>query len=151
MITVEAGIVDNSGRNSPDHLVIIGPSIRVIIEHVMPSVKAPAQQKQDSFVAGLIDTGAYHSCIDTSFATELGLPIVNEIFMGGAAGLSKHNVYLAKMHIPDLQLDEYGEFAGVDLAGGGQLHRALLGRTFLRNLMMIYHGTTGQVMINKMS
>jgi hypothetical protein len=38
-----------------------------------------------------------------------------------------------------------GVFAGVHLQEGGQLHRALIGRTFLRHYKMVYEGLTGTV------
>ena len=40
-----------------------------------------------------------------------------------------------------------GAFCGVDLKAGGQIHSALIGRTFLRHFKMIYEGKTGTVTI----
>jgi hypothetical protein len=37
---------------------------------------------------------------------------------------------------------------GVDLAAGGQIHRALIGRTFLRRFTMVYEGETGTVTLS---
>ena len=41
----------------------------------------------------------------------------------------------------------YGAFSAVNLAAGGQIHKALMGRTFLRAFTMEYSGTTGGVAI----
>jgi hypothetical protein len=43
----------------------------------------------------------------------------------------------------------YGQFAVVDLAGGGQLHRVLIGRTFLCAFKMVYEGQTGTVTLSR--
>ena len=56
-------------------------------------------------------------------------------------------VYMAQIHIPQLNFTQYGKFAGVQLVGGGQQHQALLGRTFLQGTMMIYDGIRGQVTV----
>ena len=42
----------------------------------------------------------------------------------------------------------YGMFAGVHLVAGGQIHRALIGRTFLQHYTMVYEGRTGTVTIS---
>lgn len=65
--------------------------------------------------------------------------------MSGVSGMQKHAVYLASVSIPDLEFLQYGRFAGVDLRDGGQAHQALLGRTFLQNVILIYDGLRGQV------
>lgn len=149
MTTIDVGFSDDSDQSGPTKLVRWGPSIRVFIDHVIPPKGIDLPPKEDGIVAGLIDTGATFSCIDVSLATRLRLPIVDRVKMGGASGPHKHPLYLAKIHIPDLQLEQYGGFAGVDLAGGGQVHRALLGRTLLQDLTMTYIGSTGQVLLTK--
>ena len=151
MITIDVGFSDVQGQSGPNLLIRLGPTIRVFIDHVKAPQGVVLPPKEDGMVAGLIDTGALHSCIDVSLATQLKLPIVDKVKMGGASGLNEHPLYLAKIHIPDLQLEQYGGFAGVDLAGGGQVHRALLGRTFLQGLTMTYYGFTGQVLLIKSS
>ncbi len=52
-----------------------------------------------------------------------------------------------QVHVPTLGQTAYGTFAAVHLAAGGQVHVALIGRTFLRNFTMIYEGRTGTVTI----
>jgi len=97
----------------------------------------------------LVDTGATESHIDEALAKSLGLPLVDKRSYAGTGGLRPADVYLAQIHIPNLSFTLYGEFAGVDLFGGGQQHRALIGRTFLRNFTMIYEGITGTVTLRK--
>ena len=41
----------------------------------------------------------------------------------------------------------YGAFAGVHLTAGGQVHTALIGRTFLQDFTLTYEGQTGRVSI----
>ena len=60
-------------------------------------------------------------------------------------GPSTHDVYLALVEIPALAFVQYGRFMGVHLAIGGQRHQALLGRTLLDGMVMIYDGAKGSV------
>ena len=57
------------------------------------------------------------------------------------------NVHLAQISIPELQVVLSGRFAGVHLFAGGQPHGALIGRTLLRHVTMVYNGVTGPVSI----
>ena len=57
-------------------------------------------------------------------------------------------MHLAQVRIPSLGFTIYGAFAGVHLAAGGQPHKALIGRTFLRAFTMVYKGGTGTVTIS---
>ena len=65
--------------------------------------------------------------------------------VAGAGGAAEVNMHLAQIHVPALQFTVYGRFAAVHLAAGGQPHRALIGRTFLRNFLLTYDGRTGSV------
>jgi predicted aspartyl protease len=93
----------------------------------------------------LVDTGASESCIDGTLAAALKLPVVDRRMTAGAHGAKEVNMHLAQIHIPSLKFTIYGAFAGVDLHAGGQIHSALIGRTFLQHFKMIYDGTTGSV------
>ena len=53
--------------------------------------------------------------------------------------------YGAQMLVPDLGVSFSGRFPAADLSAGGQHHRALLGRDFLRYYTMTYDGRTGAV------
>ncbi len=54
-------------------------------------------------------------------------------------------MFLAQLHFPSLAFTQHGAFAGVNLESGGQLHGALIGRTFLSNFLMLYDGMMGSV------
>ena len=85
-------------------------------------------------VQALVDTGAGESCIDDLLATQLNLPVIDKRPVSGSAGQHETKIYLAQIHIPSLQHTIYGSFAGVHLVAGGQVHQALIGRTFLAGL-----------------
>ena len=95
----------------------------------------------------LVDTGAGVSCIDDQLAVRLGLPAIDKRDIAGIGGRQTATIYLAQVHVPALTYTIYGAFAGVDLVGGGQVHQALLGRSFLRRFTMTYDGPTGGVTI----
>ena len=96
----------------------------------------------------LVDTGAMESCIDSLLASHLNLPIVDRKKIAGTYGIHDVNIHLAQVYVPSLNFTLYGAFAGVHLAAGGQVHKALIGRTFLRHYTMIYEGRTGTVTLS---
>jgi predicted aspartyl protease len=96
----------------------------------------------------LVDTGAMESCIDSDLAMQVNLPIVDRRHIAGAHGAKEVNVHLAHIHVPSLAFTLHGLFCAVDLAAGGQRHRALIGRTFLKHFTMIYEGRTGTVTLS---
>jgi hypothetical protein len=99
-------------------------------------------------IRALVDTGAAQSCIDSLLASQLNLPIVDKQKVGGVHGKLEVNMRLAQVHIPALTFTIWGMFAGVHLAAGGQHHKALLGRAFLQNCSMVFHGKSGNVTIS---
>lgn len=99
-------------------------------------------------IRALVDTGAAESCIDSTLAAQLNLPIVDRRLISGAHGSQEVNIHLAQVHVPSLAFTIYGAFAGVHLAAGGQVHGALIGRTFLRHYTMNYEGRTGIVTLS---
>ena len=99
----------------------------------------------------LIDTGTSGSCIDSTVALTLNLPIINEQSVAGAHGVGKVNVHLAQIYIPVLNFTLYKAFFGVHLIAGGQPHHALLGRDFLQYMTMDYKGNTGTVTLSRNS
>jgi hypothetical protein len=96
-------------------------------------------------IHALVDTGAWECCIDSLLATQINLPIVDRRMISGVHGGQEVNMHLAQVHVPSLNFTVYGVFAGVHLQAGGQIHRALIGRTFLRHYKMVYEGLTGLV------
>lgn len=96
-------------------------------------------------VEALIDTGALESCIDEDLATQLDLPMVDQIDASGVHGQSQLNVYLGYIRIISLDYLQYGKFTGARLNAGGQPHKALLGRTVLQGMILVYDGRDGSV------
>ena len=126
------------GAKGQQLLVAYGPTLLVNIGFD-PSYKPGQQGPPVAGIEGLralVDTGATESCIDSTLATTLALPVVDRRRVCGSSGEHEVNVYLAQVHVPSLQYTIYGAFAGVHLQAGGQPHVALLGRTFLRSLTM---------------
>jgi hypothetical protein len=99
-------------------------------------------------IRALVDTGAGQSCIDSMLAAQLNLPIVDRRPISGCHGSQEVNMHLAQVYFPSLNFTIWGAFAGVHLAAGGQSHRALIGRTFLRHYTMVYEGRTGNVILS---
>jgi len=143
MPVIDAGFIDEDKR--PDHLLLVahGPTAQVVVGAMTP---VPGEQElRVETVYALIDSGATESCIDCELAKRLGLPIVDVRTISGVSGAQQHDVYAASVSIPGLEFSQYGQFTGVELEKGGQHHRALLGRTFLSNIIMIYDGLRAQV------
>ena len=138
------------GQPAHELLVTWGPTIVVDIgfdpNHDSNTAKVPPVPGTTGLHA-LVDTGATESCIDSQLAAQLNLPIVDKRAVSGVHGKHEVNMHLAQVHIPALNATINGVFAGVSLREGGQLHSALIGRTFLRNFQLLYNGLTGDVEI----
>jgi predicted aspartyl protease len=135
------------GTSGSNLLMLFGPTLFADIGFdpaYRPHTRQPPTPSIENTQA-LVDTGAAESCIDNLLAAELNLPIINRRSISGAHGSHPTNIYLAQVHVPSLQFTIHGEFAGVDLVAGGQIHKMLIGRTFLRHFTMIYKGATGAV------
>ena len=113
-----------------------------------PGSGAPPDLPPERYHA-LVDTGALDSCIDSTLAIALRLPIVNRQQVAGVHGVGEVNAHLARIRVPELDITAYGRFAGVHLRAGGLPHNALIGRTFLRYFPMIYEGETGAVSLSR--
>jgi predicted aspartyl protease len=153
MVQTKCGFDNSPGSAGHELLVSLGPTL--IVDIGFDSTFTPEQLATGKLPAagikgvhGLVDTGATESCIDNLLAAQLNLPIVDRRTIAGIAGNHQANVYLAQVHIPTLRYTIYGAFAGVDLKAGGQVHSALIGRTFLRAFTMTYEGRTGTVTIS---
>ena len=135
------------GRPAHEILVSLGPTLIVDIGFD-PTYTSTTTTPPESGIQGvhaLVDTGATESCIDNLLAAQLGLPIVDRRSVSGSAGKHDVNVYLAQVYVRSLPFTIWGAFSGVDLKAGGQVHSALIGRTFLASFKMVYDGTTGDV------
>lgn len=136
------------GATGSELLAAYGPTIKVDIGF------DPALKQGTIPVAGLkgidalIDTGASESCIDSLLASQLNLPIVDRQTVSGSAGAHQVNMHLAEVYFPALNFVLAGKFAAVDLAAGGQPHKALIGRSFLMHYTMTYEGKTGKVKLS---
>ena len=127
------------GFENPNQLIVDGPTIGVLVR-----LGASPEYTRES---ALIDTGAASNAIDSTLAAELALPVVDRQVVAGIGGAIEVNVHAARVEIPDLDVVLSGTFNGVHLAAGGQPHRVLLGRTFLRHVRMTYDGRDGSVLL----
>jgi predicted aspartyl protease len=150
MPQTRCGFDDHQGTSGHDQLIAFGPTLNVDIGFD-PNYKPSATAVPVPGIRGiwaLVDTGATESCIDAQLAATLNLPLINRRPIAGIGGLHQASVHLAQIHVPSLAFTIYGEFAAVDLAAGGQHHRALVGRTFLERFTMVYDGKTGNVTLS---
>ena len=144
MPTIECGF-----PNRPDLLQSRGPTLQLRIGYD-PQYRAGSVTVPDlppDLLDGLVDTGAAESCIDSAVARDLSLPIIDQRDVSGALGPGVVNVHLAQIYVPELDVTVSGRFAGVHLSAGGQIHSALIGRSFLRHFSMAYDGATGSVQL----
>lgn len=150
MAQTSCGFNDGQGISGSNLLAFLGPTLIVDIGFD-PNFKVNNTNTPIPGIKGvhaLVDTGAAVSCIDNLLAAELKLPIIDRKPISGSSGSHLTNMYLAQIHVPSLNFNIYGAFAGVDLKAGGQMHSALIGRTFLQNFKMIYDGPTGNVTLS---
>jgi hypothetical protein len=151
MPSAKCGWNSSPQQSGQQQLVVHGPTLFVYIgfdpNYRVGLIPAFANQQQQPFHA-LVDTGATLSCIDDAVAKQLGLTVVNRQQIAGVGGRHTVDVYLAQVHVSSLGFTHYGQFAGVHLAAGSQLHHALLGRSFLQDFTMTYDGRTGDVTIS---
>ncbi len=147
----------NAPQTGPTLLILKGPTTLVEIGfnpglfHPDPvKVKeavavAVAATPAARLVEALIDTGARDSCIDEELAKELQLPLIDQAPASGIDGVNTFNVYLGHIRIAALGFLQYGRFMGVKLKAGGQPQQALLGRTLLQSMILVYDGRDGTV------
>lgn len=137
------------GKSPSDLLAELGPTLKVDIG----LRRSPgADGKPDlpaKGVRALIDTGAGGDCIDDDLARELGLVIHEEGYISGVGGRHWAATYMARIYVPSLDRLLFQSFTGVKLRQGGQWHRVILGRTFLRPYRLVYDGADGQVEISE--
>ena len=152
MVQTRCGFNDiPGGASGRVQLAAHGPTLLVTIGFdpaFNPAVHNPPPVAGLGGIHALVDSGASESCIDNLIAAQLNLPIVDRRQIAGVHGAQQVNMHLAQVHVTHLNFWIYGAFAGVDLAAGGQIHRALIGRTFLQNFTMVYEGRTGTVIIH---
>lgn len=135
------------GANGADILTVQGPTMLVDIGFDSDFKSGIVPTPGITQVKALVDTGASQCCIDSLLAAQLNLPVVDRVTVSGVHGAQMVNMHLAQVHVPSLSFTMHGAFAGVHLAAGGQVHQALIGRSFLRYFKMAYDGPTGKVVI----
>ena len=153
MPETHCGFVDDpaAGVSGAALLVTYGPTIQVdigfdpLFQPSGASVQTPVPAITGQHA--LVDSGASECCIDSLLAAQLNLPIVDRRPISGIHGSEEVNIHVAQVRVPALNHVLYGRFAGVHLAAGGQVHRAILGRTLLQHFKMSYDGATGRVII----
>jgi hypothetical protein len=140
------------GASGRELLSVFGPTLKVDVgfdANYNPRTPLTLPIAGMTGIDALVDTGAGESCIDALLAGQLNLPIVDRRSVSGVHGAEMVNMHLAQIHVPSLNFTIYGAFAGVALAAGGQLHKVLIGRTFLQSFTMVYEGLTGTVKISR--
>ncbi|MCG8507218.1 MAG: retroviral-like aspartic protease family protein [Sphingomonadales bacterium] len=145
MPITNCGFSDSDNYPACELLVAHGPTLIVDVGFVESDHPGHEDESRIKNVPALVDTGASDSCIDEKLAEELGLPAVDRISIAGVSGGFEVNLYLARVHLPQLDVSHYGRFASVKLQEGGQNHGVLIGRSFLRHIIMIYDGIEGRV------
>jgi predicted aspartyl protease len=149
-VTVEVGFDSSMFMGMPGHSVAAPPQT-LGGQHdgtgpVLPTDVPEADVSPSVMsIRALIDTGASNSCIDDDIATDLRLPLIDTIQIGGVGGAHMLNRYLARLVIPQLSFSRVGAFTGAKMVSGGQIHRALIGRDFLSGMLLVYDGLRGQV------
>ena len=146
MPSVQAGFkVGKNGLSTADLLVDLGPTLLVDIGLKSRPASGQVPDLAEKGIKALIDTGAGGDCIDDELAVRLGLPITDEGEISGVGGRQHAFIYTARVYVPKLDRLLFQRFTGVKLAGGGQWHRLILGRTFLRQYRLTYDGASGGV------
>lgn len=126
-----------------------GPVIPV--EIAVPSALEQQLKSQNKAVPphhkglALIDTGATISAVDDVIIRGLGVPPVGVRNVGTPGGNVRQNVYPAKFIFPIMRgfSIDFATALGANLSG--QPVQALIGRDVLKNMLLNYHGPTGQV------
>lgn len=151
MATADCGFPDVPGDIRRMLLVEVGPTISVAIGFdpgYDEFVDARPALPPDLYPA-LVDPGASGNSIDDELATSLRLPVIfYDGEVSGSAGTHTVNIYPAQIYIPDLGRAIGGRFAGLHPAAGRQMHRAIIGRSFLSDFVLHYDGRTGEVTLS---
>lgn len=68
--------------------------------------------------------------------------------ISGVGGRHHAQIYTARIYIPSLDRLLFQPFTGMKLEDGGQRHRVILGRSFLRHYRLVYDGSTADAEID---
>ena len=152
----DCGFSDDGRFRGRDLLIDFGPTLEVRVGFDIQFWLAQSANAAGAIqptlapilFPALVDTGASDGCIDEDLAEALGLPVVDEVSVGGVGGAHRAQVYLAQIYIPDLEIGYSGRVIGARLSDGDQIHRVLIGRNLLRHLRLVYDGPSGSVTIS---
>lgn len=146
MPAIECGFRDEQyGRKL---LVVHGARIGVNIgldPSWTPAERRRPPHPDTTGISALIDTGSIDCCIDSELAMRLGLPIHDKRIVHGATSSELVSVCLAQVHIPRLRYTIYGSFSMVPLRKHKHEQDVLIGRTLLRDFILVYDGSTANV------
>src|SRR5258706_7979829 len=106
MALTTCGFNDAPGSSGCDMLVAIGPTLFVQIgfDPTFDPLAIPigSPNLPTNLLHALVDSGATESCIDSTIATALNLPIIDRRSVSGVHGAGEVNMHLAHIHIPAL-------------------------------------------------
>lgn len=132
-------------KSAADLLAEVGPTFRVDLGLKSRSAAGEAPDLPAKRVHALIDTGSGINGVDEDLAHNLRLPFMDEGEISGVHGSAPARFYVARLYVPDLDRLLFEPFAGLKLEQGGQPHRVILGRPFLRRYRMLYDAISGEV------
>lgn len=115
---------------------VTGPDVELTLHGDDP-------KRSSEILNGVIDTGASISCVDNRIAKKLGLIATDRKPVQMADGrIIVSSIYGARMVINALGFDDMVQVCGVEMALPSR--RLLIGRSFLRNYILNYHGQREQ-------
>ena len=152
MLIADCGFGDSVVNSGAERLAHAGPTLLVDIgfdPKYSYAESGSALSSDITQVPALVDTGATFSGIDDALAQSLNLPLVDRQVLCLYGGKRELNAYLAHIVVPALSLFQHGIFYGLSFDEIDRPYRAVIGRTFLRDMMLVYDGRTGSVRITR--
>lgn len=122
------------------------PGIELVQHGAVISIVIRSFSGQEQVIFALIDSGSQYTCIGDALAQQLQLSAHDHWLIGSVANRQYVDVYLAEIEIPALGIRET-----TSVLGGLQSdeHRAILGRTQLRDCVLTYDGPRGTVKLSR--
>lgn len=119
----------------PESLLIWGPYIPVAVAG-------------EEGVA-LLDTGAFASSVDISFAISQRLPVTGAHETVGATGAGEYPMFDADLEIPLLEIAVPPPLRGLPLQEHGHQWDAIIGRDVLCQFELLINGRTGLIRLER--
>ena len=132
--------------NEKSSLFDLGPVLPVMIGKPLSDALIPQNHKFDNHHA-LVDTGANIGGIDPDIAEKMDLPWIDSMDIGGWGGVNEHDVYAASVLIVGLDMTYHS--TRLVAAPLPQHSKVLLGRDFLRHVVMLYDGMNNELLFAK--